>query len=96
MTESLREGLQEMMALGKPKPSRKRGRCAKTRVAFQVNAIDGLEKIAPVFVVVNQYAKIAVASAVWTAMRRNQPRITGIADLRFECFAAHVIAQHEL
>ena len=26
MTESLREGLQEMMALGKPKPSRKRGR----------------------------------------------------------------------
>ncbi|MCY1225839.1 hypothetical protein D3C81_959840 [compost metagenome] len=65
-------------------------------VVHQARLADHLEELAPLLVVVDQHADVAVPGAVRAAVVVEDARIAARADGRVEGQAAHVVAQHEL
>ena len=69
---------------------------AKARIVGQFRLADQGEEVAPVLVVVDQQAQVAVGRGVGPAVRREQPGVAGGAQRRVERGAAQVVAQRHV
>ena len=73
-----------------------RAMAAKARIVGQFRLADQGEEVAPVLVVVDQQAQVAVGRGVGPAVRREQPGVAGGAQRRVERGAAQVVAQRHV